>query len=189
MCTKTVAKALIESYPFLQPRNVFTDKIPNDYDYTYIKGIGEIPKGWNQLFLQMCEDLRKQLIKDGNLEQFRFTQIKEKYNRLVCYHNGCSDAASRILLKYERLSKYVCTICGEPAEWETHGYIASFCDQHWKKFGRHEHTEKIVFKPYFRLIRYDNGEKRYIRIPILREWKKYLSYINSLEKIQIKIDI
>ena len=29
-------KELIEKYPFLQPRNVFTDKVSGDYDYSYI---------------------------------------------------------------------------------------------------------------------------------------------------------
>ena len=55
--TKEENKILIEYFPFLQPRNVWTDKIPEDYDYSYINGIGEIPKGWEKLFLQLCEDI------------------------------------------------------------------------------------------------------------------------------------
>lgn len=42
--TKAEVRKLVERYPFLLPRNVITDKIPNDYDYTYIKYL-EIPKG------------------------------------------------------------------------------------------------------------------------------------------------
>ena len=28
-------KRLVEEYPFLIPRNLFTDEIPDNYDYTY----------------------------------------------------------------------------------------------------------------------------------------------------------
>ena len=28
-------KELIKKYPFLLPRNVWTDKVPEDYDYSY----------------------------------------------------------------------------------------------------------------------------------------------------------
>ena len=47
-------KKLIEEYPFLMPRNVFTDKIDPEYDYSYILGVDDLPKGWKKLFLQMC---------------------------------------------------------------------------------------------------------------------------------------
>ena len=41
-------KELVERYPYLLPRNVFTDKLADDYNYDYINGIGEIPPGWNK---------------------------------------------------------------------------------------------------------------------------------------------
>jgi hypothetical protein len=43
--TKEQRKKLTELYPFLIPRNVFTDEIPENYDYDYIRGEGEIPFG------------------------------------------------------------------------------------------------------------------------------------------------
>ena len=107
-------KKLVEKYPFLLPRNVFTDKVDPDYDYSYIRGIGELPNGWEKLFLQMCEDLRKQLIKDNQLESFRFTQIKEKYNRMECYNNGCTEAAQMCLAKYSYLSRILCAASVQP---------------------------------------------------------------------------
>ena len=93
-------KYLVERYPFLLPRNVFSDKIPEDYDYSYIKHL-EIPKGWFRLFLQLCEDIRQPLIDAGCLDTFRFTQVKEKYNQLRCYHTGAPEVVNDILLKYE----------------------------------------------------------------------------------------
>lgn len=85
--TQEDIKKLVERYPYLLPRNVWTDKLPEDYDYTYIKGL-EIPNGWRKLFFQMCEDIRQPLIDANYLDKFRFTQIKEKYNSLRCYHCG-----------------------------------------------------------------------------------------------------
>ena len=171
-------KVLVEKYPFLLPRNVFTDKVDDDYDYSYIRGIGEIPTGWEKLFLQMCEDLSQQLIKDDQWESFRFTQIKEKYNRMECYHNGCTEAAQRILDKYEYLARHVCTVCGKPATVETYGYVSSYCDECYKKYG-YSKTESIEPKYGYGIIRYANGKKEYKKVSFLREWKKYLKNLNT----------
>ena len=166
------AKKLIEKYPFLIPRNVFTDKIPENYDYTYVRGLGEIPSGWNVLFLQMCNDLREQLIIDNQLESFRFTQIKEKYNRMVCYHNGCSEAAQRIIDKYEHMAMYVCTVCGKPATVETMGYIASYCDKCYEKYKTYK-AEPITLETSYKIMRFSHGEKTEEIISFEDEWNRY----------------
>jgi hypothetical protein len=62
--TKEQNKKLVERYPFLLPRNVFTDELEEDYDYSYIFPL-EISPGWFELFLQLCEDIRQPLI-DAN---------------------------------------------------------------------------------------------------------------------------
>lgn len=139
-------KKLIKRYPFLLPRNVFTDKVPEDYDYSYIRGVGEIPKGWEKLFLQMCEDIRKPLVKAKQLETFRFTQIKEKYNRMECYNYGAIEEVLDIIDKYSVIASYICTICGKPATFETEGYIASYCDDCWKDSARHCKGDWIRFE-------------------------------------------
>lgn len=168
-------KKLIEEYPFLQPRNVWTDKIPEDYDYSYVLGVYDIPKGWRRLFLQMCEDLKKQLVKDDFLYDFRFTDIKEKYNTLRLYNNGCSEKAQLILDKYEHISRYICTICGEIAEYETQCYQASFCRNCWKDWVRRERCDSLEFKPYYRVTEYSKDGKKNKRISFKREWNKYIT--------------
>ena len=171
---KNENKKLTNRYPFLLPRNIFTDELDDNYDYSYIRGIGEIPYGWEKLFLQMCEELRRQLIRDVQLETFRFTQIKEKYNNLECYHNGCSEKAQRILDKYSYLSQYVCTVCGQPATYETSGYVASFCDKCWNIFGQRQKSTAITFKPAFGITMFTAGCKIRKRVRVLRQWQKYL---------------
>lgn len=74
---------LIERFPFLIPRNRWTGKIPEDYDYSYTE-LDSMPDGWRKAFgEQMCEDIREELVRAEYLDQYRITQIKEKYERPV----------------------------------------------------------------------------------------------------------
>ena len=173
-------KELVERYPYLLPRNVFTDKLPDDYNYAYINGIGEIPPGWEMLFLQLCEDIRQPLIDAGQLEKFRFTQIKEKYNRLECYNYGAPEKVHDIIDKYSVMAGYICTNCGKPATFETNGYIASYCDDCWKDFVRHDKGEWIKFKPYYKVSGWNKEDGHYEKtISFEDEWNRYLKNIGE----------
>jgi hypothetical protein len=172
-------KKLTERYPFLLPRNIFTDAPDDDYDYTYIRGVDELPKGWEKLFLQMCEDIRNQLIKENKLHSFRFSDIKEKYNRMECYPHGCSEKIHHILDKYAYMSQFVCAECGKPAQWETHGYVLSFCDRCYKELNIQSTVEYITFVPYYKVIKFKNGIKSYHTYSFKREWKRYLDTMNE----------
>lgn len=175
--TQEEIKKLVERYPYLLPRNVFTDELPEDYDYTYINGIGEIPKGWEKLFLQMCEDIRQPLINADYLDKFRFTQIKEKYNRMECYNYGAPEKVHEIIDKYSVMASYVCTVCGKPATCETQGYFESFCDDCWKDLARHRNIEWLKFKPYYKVSGFKNGEHYEKTISFEDEWNRYLDIV------------
>ena len=174
MMTQEEIKKIVERYPYLLPRNVFTDEVPDDYDYTYIRGIGEIPHGWRKLFLQMCEDIRQPLIDADYLDKFRFSQIKEKHNRLECYNFGAPAEVQDIIDKYAVMASYVCTRCGKPATCETQGYFASFCDDCWKDIARHKHIEWIEFKPYYKVTGFANGARYEKTISFEDEWNRYV---------------
>lgn len=167
-------KKLIERYPFLLPRNVWTDEVSKDYDYSYIRGQYELPNGWWKLFLQMCEDIRQPLIDVNYLDKFRFSQIKEKYNTMRCYNFGAPEEVCNIIRKYEQIARYVCTKCGKPAVYETQGYYASFCEDCFKNYVRHQKVEPIKFKPYFKISGYKNGEHYEKIISFENEWNRYL---------------
>ena len=178
---------LVERYPYLLPRNVFTDKLPDDYAYDRILHT-EIPKGWNRLFLQMCEDIRQPLIDDDYLDKFRFTQVKEKYNRLECYNRGASEEVNTILEKYMVLSRYVCTKCGRRARYETQGYIASYCKPCRESLPVVEKAKKVKFKPSFtEIITTSSGREYEVIVPIKKEWKRYLASIRRLENATIDL--
>ena len=167
-------KKLIERYPFLLPRNLWTDEIPKNYDYSYIRGENELPQGWWKLFLQMCEDIRQPLIDANCLDKFRFSQIKEKYNSMRCYNYGAPEEVRDIIRKYELMAYYVCTRCGKPAIYETQGYFASFCEDCLKVFKRQPKVELIEFKPYFKISGYKDGEDYEKIISFEDEWNRYL---------------
>ena len=107
---------LIERFPFLIPRNRWTGKVPEDYDYSYTE-LDSMPDGWRKAFgEQMCEDIRDELVHAEYLNQYRISQIKEKYGTLCWYDFGCTERMLRdIIPKYERLSARTCIRCGNPA--------------------------------------------------------------------------
>ena len=122
-------KELIKKYPFLLPRNVWTDKVLEDYDYSYTR-LDEIPDGWRIAFgEQLCEELKDALLQAGYLDKFRFTQIKEKYGTLRLYNNGCNKEAWDVINKYEALSARTCIVCGKPATKISQGWICPYCDK------------------------------------------------------------
>lgn len=173
--TKEENKKLIERYPFLLPHNVWTGKVPENYDYGYIRGIGELPEGWHRLFLQMCEDIRQPLIDANYLEEFRFSQIKEKFNSMRCYHFGAPEEVNDIISKYVHMTNFICTRCGKPAAYETYDYyIESFCEDCWKDVARHRDVCRLEFKPYYKVTGFANGEEYEKTVSFEDEWNRYL---------------
>ena len=128
--SRQLRKTLIQEYPYLQPRRMSDGKVSPDYDYQFIVGEHDLPEGWFVLFLQACKDIKEPLVEAGDLDTFRFFQVKEKYGRMRLYHSGASEEVNDILDKYEFLSEQVCHVCGKPATAVTRGWIYPFCAEH-----------------------------------------------------------
>ncbi len=121
---------LIERFPFLLPRNRWTGKVPEDYDYSYTE-LDAMPDGWRKTFgEQLCEELKAELVKAGCLSGYRIAQIKEKYGALCWYDFGATEKiVQEIIPKYEQLSEHTCIKCGAPAtRITTTGWISPYCD-------------------------------------------------------------
>lgn len=85
--------------------------------------------GWRKAFgIQMCKDIRKQLIKDKMLFKWRITQLKEKWGYMHLYCNYASKELYAIIDKYAEKSKKICGECGKPATKITKGWIYPYCD-------------------------------------------------------------
>lgn len=121
-------KQLCEQYPFLLPRNRWTDEVSEDFDYSYTE-LDSMPDGWRKAFgLQMCEELKQELIKINKMDEFRITQIKEKFGELRFYTNWTTDEIEAIINKYTKLSRKTCINCGKSATVITTGWISPFCN-------------------------------------------------------------
>lgn len=122
-------KLIVEKYPFLHIRDI-DGNIDTESKFPMIPL--EIPDGWYKLFFQMCDDIKPILEKEGSTYDFRFIQVKEKYNRLICYYYDAPDAVEETIAKYREMAHLICTKCGNIATYVTKGYIASYCEDCFK---------------------------------------------------------
>ena len=165
-------KEIVAKYPFLRVRDI--DGMP-DVKAEFPMICLEIPLGWYKLFFQMCDDIKAALEKEGTADDFYFLQVKEKFNRLVCYSNGSVEVEA-IIQKYGYIAQYVCTHCGKPATFQTSGYIASFCDDCWKDWARHEKGDWLHFSDTYKVFTISTQDKVYVPrvISVKEEWNRYL---------------
>lgn len=127
-------KRLIKKYYWLVPRDVWTGKIPKDYDYTYIDwGWND---GWDKAFGMMYMKELGEEIKRSGQKNFSILQIKEKFGGARLYSNGCSEKAHSIIDKYETISQNICIVCGVEAPMIDDGWMSPYCFNCWKKLYR-----------------------------------------------------
>lgn len=136
---KVANQKLIEKFPFLLPRNRGTDRVPENFDYSYTE-LDSMPDGWRKAFgVQMCEEIREELVRVNYLDKYRITQIKEKFGTLRWYDSGCTERMlHEIIPKYEHLSAKTCIRCGNPATMVSTGWISPYCDACAGNIGQHE---------------------------------------------------
>lgn len=135
-------KQLIKEYPFLYPRNEWTDEPIEDFDYTYTI-LDDMPAGWVKAFgEQMCKEI-KQALKEDNIDinAWRIDQLKEKFGAMRLYPNIYGKALNTVINKYEKISAKTCCRCGKPATKISTGWILPWCDdcgkdgeQYYKRF-------------------------------------------------------
>lgn len=125
-------RKLIKRYPFLLPHSRWTDKVPLDYDYTYTE-LDAMEPGWRNAFgIQMCEEIRQELIKYNFLYNYRIMQIKEKFGELRWYDRGIPKGCKvwDIINKYTLISRQTCLRCGAPAKIiDVNGWLTPLCDK------------------------------------------------------------
>ena len=135
-------KELCAKYPFLIPRNRWSDTIPENYDYRYTE-LDALEDGWRIAFgEQLCEELKEALIKTNCLDDYRIIQVKEKWGFLHWYSNT-NEEIRKVISKYAEMSKYICKHCGQPATKVTTGWISSYCDECADKLARYEYFADI----------------------------------------------
>lgn len=122
-------KKMVEEFPFLLPHNRWTDKVSEDYDYSYNE-LYALEDGWAKAFgYEMICEIRDTLKEANYLDKYRITQIKEKYGTLRWYDFGAPETTFNVILKYCKLSGEICVRCGKPATHETYGWINYVCEK------------------------------------------------------------
>ena len=121
-------KKLVKKYPWLLPRNVFTDEIVSDYDYSWTE-FDNIPEGWAYAFgMNLVKEIHAELVKHNLVEKFRIHQIKEKYGSLCFYTNFTTPEIDKIVSRYQKMRAVTCIQCGKPAKFVTTGWILPYCE-------------------------------------------------------------
>ncbi len=163
---------VVARYPFLLPRD-FKGNVNEEFDYEYL--CLELPKGWRNLFFQMCEDIKPLLEREGILDDFYFLQVKEKYNEMLCYTNGKESlAVQEVLQKYRYLSTFICTHCGKPARYEATGYLESFCESCWEKYPNKK-KNSLLFIDTYNVVSFNDGKTQERTVSVKDEWERYIS--------------
>ena len=146
-------KRLIKKYYWLIPRNVWTDQIPKDYDYTWIDW-WDFDSGWGKAFgWQYLKEVGDAINKSGQ-KHFRIWEIKEKFGQLRVYTSGTTREVHDIIDKYEKISENVCYHCGKEAPMTDDGWMLPKCfkcfckfyrrrEQNWNKY---HSQEPVKFK-------------------------------------------
>ena len=153
-----------------------------DWDYTYINGVGDLPVGWERLFLLYCKNIRSELEKFNFVDKFSFSQIKEKYGSMRLYNNGYpkDSRISELEYIYEHLSTYICEDCGKPAKYETPGWITELCENCYKKshsiqYQENKDKHKLPRKHYYvKIMGFRDGKRYTKRYDSKPYWEEYL---------------
>ena len=129
-------RKLCKRYPFLIFRDWRTGKKdPRPYDFTWLD---DMEPGWRKAFgIQMCEEIRQDLIKHNFLNKYYIIQIKEKFGELRWYDGGIPIGSKvwDIIEKYSDISTHTCYVCGAPGKIiNDNGWLVTMCSDCYKKF-------------------------------------------------------
>ena len=100
-------RELVAEYPWL------------DTGYERFTLLDLLPIGWRDLILDMCGEIKRELVKYDLVPKYEVVEAKEKWCGLS-WHDGLSDLSpmpstiTDIVCKYEMQSREICMACGRP---------------------------------------------------------------------------
>lgn len=152
MRTPEENRQLCDRYPFL-------DCGDESYETTWAD---DMPEGWWSAFgEQLCDEIKKELIKYKFLDEYKIIQVKEKYGMLRIYDDGIPEGCKvwDIIEKYSVLSENICAFCGKPdVPMMTWGWVLPMCYEHANNKEEYEECKKKQY-PH--------------RMPDFRKWSQY----------------
>lgn len=97
---------------------------------------GEIGEGWILLVKEMAIQMKAWFEENypNSVDEFEFTQIKEKFGTLRAYFYPYFEGLDDIVDKAEKKSACTCEVCGNPGEITNDGYwMMTRCEEHSPK--------------------------------------------------------
>lgn len=153
-------KLLVKHYPFLLPRNVFSDKVPSNYNYNFTE-YDSLLKGWKIGFGEfLLEELREACLKTDYLNRLRIFQWKEKYGSMRLYFNAAPSEVHNIANDYEFISQYICGQCGS-----IHGHVINdygwyfpLCKKCYEKNNKRREKRGLHIVPWEKVCKENESE-------------------------------
>jgi hypothetical protein len=101
----------------------------------------EIGDGWLTLIYHLFCDIEDELRLHPELrENFRVSQVKEKFGGLRCYTYGSSEQIEALISNAESLSVHICEQCGETGSRRPMGWIVTLCKKcFWEHIKKNWH--------------------------------------------------
>ena len=104
-------RELVAEYPWL-------DTHSKRYTALEFTLLDLLPIGWSGLILDMCKEIKEELVKHDLVSKYEVIEAKEKWRGLSWY-DGLDDlspmppAITDIVCKYEMQSREICMMCGK----------------------------------------------------------------------------
>lgn len=148
--TRKANKKLVKKYLWLLPRNRWTGKVVDDYNYEYTE-LDDMPIGWRiafgDNFVRDLDVAYKKLPRKAR-KYFRIMQIKEKWGELRVYLSGYNDDIDEVISKYTKLSRTTCISTGEPTKYALKGWITPLSSAKLiEKYGQGKFKDEPIYDP------------------------------------------
>lgn len=99
----------------------------------------ECADGWHDIIYEMCSLISRYLNEKGRVDgpqDYRFTQIKEKFGGLRVYGQGGDDYIDGVVDMAESMSYRTCELCGDSARVKSSGnWLKTLCERHAGEMG------------------------------------------------------
>jgi len=155
-------KKLCKKYPWLVPRNVWTDKISwvsRPYDHIELDAMDN---GWRKAFGDIwCEEMQKALEATNFVTSFRINQMKEKYGQLRVYHNNYAKPIAHVTNAFEVISEHICIKCGalDAHIVNNYGWFLPLCKRCYNLPSRISKLDRIPYEVRLQDAGYTGDEK------------------------------
>jgi hypothetical protein len=120
----------IEEHLFTTYFNLFeSEEIRSDETLSCMAWGFECGDGWSKLIEDMIKKIQ-QIVKEKQLTDFHFEQIKEKWGTLRVYTSNSCPEIDKVIEEAEHISAVTCEICGAPGKTRGGSWVQTLCDIH-----------------------------------------------------------